>query len=1368
MFIRACGGRKKSEKFVSTKGTISVTTNISGASIKITSGASTSASVVAEGVATGTSFTTANKLAPGEYTVEVSKKGYDTQTIKVSVDGDKTIDVTLVESIKTGASAEVTNAIPGYPNTVLVNGNAIVTVNMRDKEGNLLANKLTVLTLGKTTQSGSEDPELEVKGLEVATTDANGNATFVVGSKISSKLKANDTKYVSSVRYTANVLGDEASATGSISFAAIDVDKPTVATATSNLKAGTSASKSGYTGGSMDIATTTNLNDEPAQYILTQQVSSKDIDNSVQFKVEPSIVLPEVNDDVKAKDYYQDLSKYVSEKYHTYANDSQYFNLDVDTSLLSYASLNFNKLQLSPYTEMDIEYYTTYDASGNPADTDQIKADDLEGMEKNNFAVQIPLKDEPIKSIKVILKSAGQVQDNKNDGYSLKDITGVYKDVAGSKSTREVLKSAKITWNAVDPTYSETKSLEYTRATKADGLGIKPEHDTDTFTYAVPVFPNTGNAVITEKDINGKLVAYYLVPTENQKEKTGKENTNDIKQDSKTKKDCKAYKATEEEVSNYIKTGVTQNENGTLVKADSDKSGITTLKGELKIEGMDDLNLLDASNSNFYTSVQWNPIPNAQSTADAFLAIAGQKVTITGQLVDKNGNAVSLSGKNITFNKDGNEITSDNNVTVVKKAAPTDTNGKSTIVLSAAQAVEFLNVTASCADSNYNVKLSIGNTTVNNADLYWVNADLQFLSSVGEGTFRKADNKDIINTTSNDTIDVDVKDPTVGTPWEYGVKAVAGKIAENDENGNHGQLAGYTIDIDGLKIFTEYSDENKGKYTAVEGEKGKVVGSSEIANKDRISAKINGDSVTDKVTFIATDKYGKSLPPFTCVGEGTPNMNAKINMNVKWQPKGVTISMIAPQGTTMKGDTVKLYVRLTDSTGKSPLSEQEVEIASGNAGDKLASTKDEVLGATAGKSVKVTTNKYGVAEVWVKARDIDEDYQSSIITAKVDEMEQTASTTINWLNDDKTPAFGVVKAAKTDEKQVTVIFNHDINGDTVKAGNFKLTGENASGKEVQYDVTSVKASGNSAVLTLSETLPAGKYTVAINNNYSVDGIVYTPADVVGQTIDSTDGKLNKVDFYSAKTATFDLELNDDKDGFVIKNMNSPVDIMDDTASPAKVDNNTDKTKDFVITVNGEIVDQSTAFVKYTGSDDDVSKATFTFKLSDIASPASSYDGKFKAGTVVKVYYMGTVESYTISNNDVAGAVIDAMVAESGNNSITAGAAPAYTDTILLANGFGYTVKVVADDGDDSLYTTDNEKNKSYTNLDTIIADTVGKRLTGVVLTGLTTVNPAPTTSGKYVKLAVTFYDNANILKGKVIDTKYLKLISNGSGYALSK
>ena len=70
MFIRASGGRKKSEKFVSTKGTITITSNVTGASIKVLNGAdvitTATGSELDKTVITG-------KIPYGTYDVVISK-----------------------------------------------------------------------------------------------------------------------------------------------------------------------------------------------------------------------------------------------------------------------------------------------------------------------------------------------------------------------------------------------------------------------------------------------------------------------------------------------------------------------------------------------------------------------------------------------------------------------------------------------------------------------------------------------------------------------------------------------------------------------------------------------------------------------------------------------------------------------------------------------------------------------------------------------------------------------------------------------------------------------------------------------------------------------------------------------------------------------------------------------------------------------------------------------------------------------------------------------------------------------------------------------------------------------------------------------
>ena len=79
MFIRGSGGRKKSEKFVATEGTISVTTNITGAAVEILDGAKV---VTSGSTLSGYTYTT-EKIKYGTYVVTVKKDGYKDFTQQV-------------------------------------------------------------------------------------------------------------------------------------------------------------------------------------------------------------------------------------------------------------------------------------------------------------------------------------------------------------------------------------------------------------------------------------------------------------------------------------------------------------------------------------------------------------------------------------------------------------------------------------------------------------------------------------------------------------------------------------------------------------------------------------------------------------------------------------------------------------------------------------------------------------------------------------------------------------------------------------------------------------------------------------------------------------------------------------------------------------------------------------------------------------------------------------------------------------------------------------------------------------------------------------------------------------------------------------
>ena len=455
MFIRVCGGRKKSEKFVSTEGTISVTTNISGASIKITSTTSGSSAVVDDAFKDKTYTTT--KLAPGEYEVEVTKEGYDPYKTTVKVNGDVTVEANLKESIVTGATATVTNALVDYKNTVLVNDNAIVTVNVKDSEGKAVAGKTVVFSIDQIQKKlngealdDSNPNKLEIKGEVVKTTDANGNATFIVGLKNATK-DCTKEDHIASAKFTAKVLGVEdetKSATdGCVGFAALDLTK--VKVNPDDVKPNAGKLEAGESAGDVSgISKTKSLIGKDVEYLSTQKVSSEGKDeHEVTFDAKPIISLPDMGADEVSKDYVQ-LVNEKSGDYFTYANYDKVIKVNVDTRKLQYATLMFNDIEVSKYTKLVITPCS--DAEGKTplkkVDPYVIKGE----HSQKGFGYQIPLNyatdGKKIKSIKVSLISAGQVQTNMNSGFDIDKIVGVYKANASTDGTTEGKDEACCFW----------------------------------------------------------------------------------------------------------------------------------------------------------------------------------------------------------------------------------------------------------------------------------------------------------------------------------------------------------------------------------------------------------------------------------------------------------------------------------------------------------------------------------------------------------------------------------------------------------------------------------------------------------------------------------------------------------------------------------------------------------------------------------------------------------------------------------------------------------------------------------------------------------------------------------------------------------
>ena len=1114
--------------------------------------------------------------------------------------------------VTAGASATVDNNLTGYDNTVLVNQNAIVTVTVRDDNKLPIANKTVVFAL---TDTGNG--KYETKGNTTAVTDQDGKASFVVGNK-NTVTDPTNASARGVAKYNATIVGTNYSITGKVGFSDIDLGKvETIYPKVQNeimLNPGSNAKSTLKTPTKPSL--TTSLSEKDVEYVSAQQVSAQaTTSNAITYSVTPRIYVHDLTvESVKAKDFEQNVNR-KSGTYGTYETEkyvdegtTAIIELEEDTNNLQYATLNFNSIQISQYTTLKIAAYDNVDcrASHMVPGSEMI----YEGpKEQTAFAYQIPMT-AGVKAVKVWIESAGQVQSDKNAGFDIKNITGVYKEGA-TDGEYVTLAGASVNWNIVEPVRSNElgnkKEGEYDEQQEIKDAVIAIESDREseirehTFSYQVPVFPYTGNAIIKEFDKNNNIVNYYLAPTYRSTNSRSNdkytnfnifEYLNSTVENNGTRNSQNTnildlskglYKATKEEALETIKDGMTQN--GNNVTVNSTKVGSTTLEGIVSIEGLGQ-EQLDATNRKLYTSVHWNPIPNVEeSDSKAFLAFTGQKITVYGQIVDKNGNPVSLSGRDVVYTSNGRIIAKgiEDGISVIDQK-PTDVNGRSTLILTSSQIQALTNVEASInGNEGYGVKLSVGGSEVLLADLYWVDADLLYKSDSNKGDdelVAGANETFVTNkvVTNNNTTPAAISAPTVGTPWEYAVKTVATK----DEDGI---LFGWTIeDVEGLKITMSGSGENKGTYDFTTGGNGVALAKSEYANvidNDVITARISEDSIASNVTFVLT-KDGKE-EKYIGVGTGAPSVNAKLQLPIDWKRDGVNLTMLTPEGTSIATTGTAIYVKVVDNTGKNVLPNEKVTFQSGNRNDTLKSGNNT---ATGGQEIEVTTDINGIAKVTVEKSESGEN--KSVITAKVDTID-AVSTQINWVTDDKI-GFGIVgaKVSGDNNTELELRFNKDVNPSSVKADEFTLTAT-VNDKQITYNVKAARAEESKVYLTLPNALSTNEYTIEVGSCKEA-GIEYNLTDTLGKKISAN----TKAVFNSDAVAQFDVSAVKDTNTINIENLKAPITPVD--------------TKDFVVTVNGEIMEDVTVT-----------------EVTENKAYTVTINKNLDINDTVRVYYMGYVE-----------------------------------------------------------------------------------------------------------------------------------------------
>ena len=1032
---------------------------------------------VSKGTITAISAGTTNIVVTAKY-------GSKTFTKKVAV---------TVNTVKDGLTTALTNQLSAtdYPNTVLVSDPAIINVTYT-KGGKPVAGQTLVISKDNTV-SGINDGSYVFENA-TATTDASGVATFVVKNGLPN-VKTSDTSQVASVNYRIQLANSSAetgtqSVTGTVNFASISVNNVDVKTDPKKLAPGTnfkgtSAIKKRY------YVTNTNQGDKYSEYVLSQQVSAAGTEeHAVTFNGGyPVITLPGTKTDATTTKGSQEIN-YTSGAYKTYATNKQTFKLDKEPKELSYATLNFKDVSISKYTTLEIYAYDNENSAAKDITADAFDTKVYDGeMTEGKFGYQIPLnKANPNAAgvwIVVKIVSKGQVQDGKNNGYTATNIDFVYKNPQGTKGKEELYKNGQVTWKQVDTPYTADQKVasltDINNVSFYNGSNTEA-FDTTKYNYSVklPVFPYTGDAVITKTDKNGKVVGYYAVATVNYRN-----NKNEIE------KYATAYQISADEVKETTGT-ITQKDNVLTVNAE--KAGRMTLEGVVTINGKE---IAEADLAHVYTSVQWNPVPKASAAAKNYVALLGQKIEVIGQLVDKNGNAVSTSGETVDFYAGGKQLVANTSVaatngkaSVVSVKNTTDTQGQAKVTLKASDIITLQNVTAKTS-SKYDVVLKIvKDETVETADLYWVDADLAFQDKVNETDGKKP------VTVATDTVNNDVKTgtkadtkPEVGTSWFYGVytKGTYYDVAAK---------APKEVSINGIDAAISKSVESVGSMESLGEGVAKVT--STKAGAMNLVSKIDATTGTTKAT-VAKDG-------FTFAGTGASSINKKLTINVAWQTQGVTASYIVPTGTRVTtGDSFNVYVKVQDNLGN-PIKDQNVyfSVDNGSAATIDANTTPSGVFKSGtddkGKTYYKTTAD-GIASVTLTPLTAAKAGETITVTAKVGE--DTFDQTFRWVasNAADAPALNKAKNEETGKyltyfdrnaKTVSIVFDKDIVTESVIKKLFNVyIGDDGANTDPEYKVTNAVANGNVVTLTLADvpsTITAKDKVFVTINSKALDSV----------------------------------------------------------------------------------------------------------------------------------------------------------------------------------------------------------------------------------------------------------------------------------------
>lgn len=994
--------------------------------------------------------------------------------------------------------------------------------------------KVTYTVIPESANDAQENPDLKCEGtVTFAHVDYSSVANVNGYDGSSKKLNGSDTTNYKKAGYNAlQVSINDSKGTGSGD--------------------GTTRTAATYTHKEADakgIMTTKYIN----EYVDSQQVSATGTtDNKVGFKGGlPTITLPGDNSTINtATTFKQDVN--LSSKIEgTYADDLQYVTLDADPNELTYASMNFANLTLSKYTRLEIKAFPSKEDAESATPHQIGTTTTVYGKtSQSNFTYQIPLSAGTYSSmcLQIRLKSQGQIESPSNTGYTVKDITGVYKNKNnGTDGKTEILKGAKIEWKTVAPQFSEERVLDDTTIDTlklADKVAVKKgdmdeaaKKIVEKATYKVPVFPYTGNAVITTYDKNGDVIAYYACPTLNGADKNtngyveekteGVVNTNVLAVTSGALTEWYVsngtavtgtaigkpatgadyvYRISEEEA-NKTSVGTIIDQKEDLVTVNSTEAGVTCLEGTITgVSG------LDATNEKVYTSVQWNPVKPKEADHTGAIAFAGQIAKVTAQLVDKNGNEVATANEDIKFSYDKGDITTagQNLTTAVSSAAVTaqalsvdkTTNSKGQAELTLTAAKKDAVLTGIKADNKeYNVRLLVDGQQVEKLDLYFVEAQPAYVPSATEEEFKALKDKEVVSKEA-----FDLCTPTIGETWQYGFKAYSDALP------NAGVWANKSVGVSGAKITVSAESGSKGTVSPA-STNGSVIANSKEPGVTTLSAIIDGTPADNNgITFSVKDNGNHKS-----IGTGATSFENEQKLEIKWKSEGINGTFMNVNGVNAVTDQpITLYFKVQDKLGNKDQTEP-VKIASSVSTEALVVSGATVKNATSASVITgsavtgdIYADNHGIIAITVPTSNAIglADGAKEVISVTLNKVVYTAYitwkapvdsanvVTLDALRVDPNKDLTKDNPYRTyaDAEKIVLTFNKDILASSVREEQFEVgrQSETVPSKYTSCKIDSVSVSGKTITIKLANKVTDGKdlpFQVKITPK-TIDSITY--------------------------------------------------------------------------------------------------------------------------------------------------------------------------------------------------------------------------------------------------------------------------------------